>query len=421
MAFRFVHTADVHLDSPLRSLAMRDPEVAELIGSATREAFQGIIDLCIHEDVDALLIAGDLYDGNLRSMKTAVFFGAQMQRLNEQGINVFIVRGNHDAESVITRHLSLPNNVHVFTGRAETVTLDEFGVAIHGISYGRPQAPESLVPKFKSPVANLWNIGMLHTSLAGAEGHDTYSPCSVADLQNQGYDYWALGHVHKRQVHATTPRTVVMPGNPQGRHIGEAGPKSVTLVSLADDKELSVEERPSSVAQFERISVDATTLTDWADAVDAMEMRLREIRGTTTSPHLVTRIEFLGQTPIAALLRRDADVILAEARQAAAHLDGTFVESVTIDVHVPAADAIEATQNPLSELRTLISNELQDSPSLHDEVHEFVTEFQRQLPPELRDGLGKTDPEIQILIARLIAEGSEDVIARLEESPATES
>ena len=99
MAFRFVHTADVHLDSPLQSLALRDPEIAEMIGNATRQAFERTVGLCLEERVDALMIAGDLYDGDLRSMKTAVFFGSQMRRLTEAGIRVFIIRGNHERRS----------------------------------------------------------------------------------------------------------------------------------------------------------------------------------------------------------------------------------------------------------------------------------------------------------------------------------
>ena len=235
MAFRFLHTADIHLDSPLRSLAMRDPEIAETIGNATRQAFQRTIDLCLDEKLDALMIAGDLYDGDLKSMKTAIFFGTQMRRLADAGVRVFIVRGNHDAESRITKQLSLPSNVHVFSGRAEAVEIEDKGVAVHGVSFADPAAPESLLPKFKAPLPDLINIGLLHTSLAGAEGHDTYAPCSLKDLFDHGFDYWALGHIHKRQVAAEGRRLAVMPGIPQGRHIGEDGLKSVTLATVGEN------------------------------------------------------------------------------------------------------------------------------------------------------------------------------------------
>ncbi|PZP14413.1 MAG: DNA repair exonuclease, partial [Sphingomonas hengshuiensis] len=136
MAYRFVHTADIHLDSPLRSLALRDPELAELIGNATRRAFVRIVDLCLDEQVDALLIAGDLYDGDQTSMKTARFLAEQLRRLHEAGIRVFIIRGNHDALARITKELVLPESVKLFSGRAEAVEVDRARggrpIVIHG-------------------------------------------------------------------------------------------------------------------------------------------------------------------------------------------------------------------------------------------------------------------------------------------------
>ena len=125
MSFRFVHTADIHLDSPLRSLALRNPVLADLIGNATRQAFENTVDLCLEENVDALLLAGDLYDGEQTSMKTARFLAAQLEKLHNAGIRSFVIRGNHDAISKITQELVLPNSVKVFGGRAEAITIDQ--------------------------------------------------------------------------------------------------------------------------------------------------------------------------------------------------------------------------------------------------------------------------------------------------------
>ena len=227
MAYRFVHAADVHLDSPLRSLALRSAEIGELIGNATRRAFVNIIDLCLSEQVDALFLAGDLYDGDQTSMKTARFLSEQIRRLDDARIRVFIIRGNHDALSKITKELTLPEAVKVFGGRAEAVSLEladrGIPIVVHGLSFAQTHAPESLLGKYKARVDGAVNIGLLHTSLAGAPGHDRYSPCSVSDLQATGFDYWALGHVHKRSI--TTGRcTIVMPGIPQGRDINKSGP-----------------------------------------------------------------------------------------------------------------------------------------------------------------------------------------------------
>ena len=220
MPFRFVHTADLHLDSPLRSLALRNADLAEIVRGASRRAFLKIVDLCIVEKVDALLIAGDLYDGSQTSMNTALFLAGELRRLDAAGIRTFVIRGNHDAQSQVTRELTLPPSVHVFSGRSKVVLAKTLAngraVHIHGVSFADPHAPESLLPSFHPPVADAINVGMLHTSLSGAGAHDPYAPCSVADLQRHGFDYWALGHVHQRQVHSEKP-CIVMPGMPQGR------------------------------------------------------------------------------------------------------------------------------------------------------------------------------------------------------------
>ena len=306
MAFRFVHTADIHLDSPLRSLSLRNPELADLIGNATRQAFVRIIDLCLEEQVNALIIAGDLYDGDQTSMKTARFLATQMQRLHEAGIQVFKIRGNHDALSRITQELVLPPSVKVFSGRAESIQLKTQSqtIAIHGLSFAKPQAPESLLPKYKTPVAGAVNIGIMHTSLAGAPGHDLYAPCSISDLHASGFHYWALGHIHQRTHHAGE-RTVIMPGMPQGRDINEAGEKSVSLVTVQDDGRIEVEERLTSIAQFARLDVDVSALTQWGDLAERISQTLEQERSRTASAHLVARLRLTGETPLAWTMRAE--------------------------------------------------------------------------------------------------------------------
>ena len=416
MPFRFVHTADIHLDSPLRSLALRDPEIAEMIGNATRQAFERTVDLCLEERVDALMIAGDLYDGDLRSMKTAVFFGSQMHRLTETGVRVFVVRGNHDAESVITKHLSLPNGVDVFSGRGEARALEDHDVVVHGISFARPQAPESLLPKFKGPVSGCVNIGLLHTSLSGAEGHDTYAPCSVRDLVDHGFNYWCLGHVHKRRVHARSPCTVVMPGIPQGRDINKAGPKSVTLATVGDDGEITIEERITSIAQFERVSVDATGLSDWTDVLRTVEVALGDARAAAVSDHLIARIEIAGTTPLVTRLHRDDDLLLEEARQAAASLPRTAIEKVSVDASPLAVPGDSPDYDPVDELRGLVEGEVLASEAFRTEVRNIVGDLQRQLPPELRDFLSDGGDANAEIVARIVREGGEHVLARLDDT-----
>ena len=372
LAYRFVHAADIHLDLPLRSLALRDPDLAELIGNATRLAFVSIVDLCLAEKVDALLLAGDLYDGDQTSMKTARFLSEQIRRLDEAGIRVFIIRGNHDALSRITKELIFPDSVKVFGGRAEVVIVDApsggFPVAIHGLSFAQPHAPENLIGKYKPAVDGAVNVGILHTSLAGAPGHDLYAPCSPADLQATGFRYWALGHVHKRSV-IEGSCTIVMPGMPQGRDIGEAGPKSVTLVTIADDQSLRLEERITSIAQFGRIDVDATGIADWRTLVAALAKTMEQARSEAVSEHLVARLFVKGATPLAWRIRRDIDLLKTEADERASIIGRCWVEKLEVDCQAPDAVA-GATADPINELRRLIDEEVIRSDAYQSEAAE---------------------------------------------------
>ncbi len=310
---------------------MREPALADLIGGATRRAFVSIVDLCLAEKVDALLIAGDLYDGDQTSMKTARFLADQLRRLHEAEIPTFIIRGNHDAESRITRELALPESVKVFSGRADAVTIGAgaLDVAIHGVSFAQKHAPESLLPKFREPASGAVNIGMLHTSLGGSPSHDRYAPCTSADLHGTGFAYWALGHVHQRSVDQGRA-TIVMPGNPQGRDINEAGPRSASLVTIDDSRGIAVEERLTSVAEFRRVGVDLSGADDWRTALKRIEMALEAERMDVGSEHLVARLTLGGATPLAWRLRSDADKLEEEARRIGADLGRTWLDKIEL-------------------------------------------------------------------------------------------
>ena len=417
MAYRFVHAADVHLDSPLRSLALRDEALAELIGTATRRAFIRIVDLCLDEKVDALLLSGDLYDSDQKSMKTARLVAEQVGRLHAAGIRVFVIRGNHDAMSKIIQELTLPDSVKLFSGRAEAIMLDRteggLTIAVHGVSFAEPQAPESLLPKFRPPVEDAINIGLLHTSLGGAPGHDVYAPCSEGDLHAAGFDYWALGHVHKRAV-ATGGSTVVMPGMPQGRDINESGPKSVTLVTVADDRSIHIEERVTSIAQFERLTVDLDGVEDWRGAVDRIERGLAEARGETVSEHLVVRLRLEGATPLAWRLRRDIELLAEDVGHRASAVGRTWIDKLLLACSTPGSSTdVPASADPVAELARLIGSEIMPSDLFRAEASTIADDLLRQLPPECRDLLGSDPDEQAALLAELTREGVEDVLAHL--------
>lgn len=377
-----------------------------------------IVDLCLEERVDALLLAGDLYDGDQTSMKTARFLAEQIRRLHQVGIRVFIIRGNHDALSRITKELIFPDSVKVFGGRAEAVAVDReaghFPVAIHGLSFAQPHAPESLIAKYKPVIAGSVNIGIMHTSLAGAPGHDPYAPCSLADLRAVGFQYWALGHVHKRSI-VEGACAIVMPGMPQGRDINESGAKSVTLVTIRDDRSIHIEERATSIAQFERVSVDATGLDDWRDLIAAVTRALEQTRHSVVSEHLVARLRVTGATPLSWRIRRDLDLLKAEADDRGSLIGACWIEKLEVATHSPGENA-ESPADPLVELRRFIQEEVLQSETFQTDILTIAEELRAQLPQECRDSLGSDETAFKTGLALLAREGAEDILAKLHAS-----
>lgn len=419
MPFRFVHTADLHLDSPLRSLALRNADLAEIVRGATRQALVRIVDLCLAEEVDALLIAGDLYDGSQTSMNTALFLAGELRRLDEAGIRVFIIRGNHDAQSQVTNELTLPPSTHVFKGRSKPVlakTLESGrDVYIHGMSFASPHAPESLLPSFHMPAVDTINIGMLHTSLAGAAGHDLYAPCSVAELQAHGFDYWALGHVHQHQVHASEP-FVVMPGMPQGRDINEAGAKGVMLVTVSDEGRLTIEERAIGLATFERMSLELTGISEWSDMLDAVRNAFLRARNANAADHVILRLTLTGATPLAWRLRRDGDLLQAEIDNVAAGIGGCWVEKIELECRNPDAGTGTVMADPVDELAALVSSDVLPAHGYRQDVRAAVEELLQQLPPELRQLLAPDEAAVERLAFDAGVSGAAEVLAHLHGS-----
>lgn len=268
---RFLHAADLHLDSPLRGLDRHDGAPVEPLRSATRRALVALVDLAIRREVQLLLIAGDLYDGDWEDFRTGLFFHQQMMRLAPQGIRVFIVRGNHDAESRITRQLPAMPHVHVFDSRrAGSVDLPEWGVAVHGRSFSKPAVTEDLLPGYPAPVSGRFNIGLLHTGLTGNPDHDPYAPTTPARLIATGYDYWALGHIHQHQIVQESGPRIVFPGNLQGRHARETGPKGCELVEVDHGRIVHREFVELDVLRWHRVELDLSGV----DTIDLLGERL---------------------------------------------------------------------------------------------------------------------------------------------------
>jgi DNA repair exonuclease SbcCD nuclease subunit len=285
-------------------------------------------------------------------------------------------------------------------------------VAIHGLSFAKPHAPESLLKKYKAPLDRHVNIGIMHTSLSGAVGHDPYAPCSPEDLHASQFDYWALGHIHKRSV-IKGKAHIVMPGNPQGRDINESGPKSVSLVTVGDDRAITVTERFTALAQFETARVDASTFSEWNDLVHAITEALESAREGVQADHLVTRLRIEGNTPLAWRIRSDHDLLLTEAKFRASSIGNCWVEKIDVACSLATTPRAKGNADPLAELRNLIGTEILGSESFKLQLAGIGDELRSQLPADCREVLGNSQAEYEALLWKLAREGAEDVLARI--------
>lgn len=297
--YKFLHTADVHLDSPLLNLDRYDGAPVETFRSATRRALDQVVQLAIDQEVKFVLIAGDLYDGDCSDFNTPLHFRRQMDKLAAHEIQVFLIQGNHDADSKITKafRLQLPDNVHHFrTDKPETRRIPELEVAIHGQGFAQRDVLEDLSQQYPAPVRGWLNIGLLHTSCGVYEGHQRYAPSTISGLDSKGYDYWALGHIHKREKLAGPRPWIVYPGNPQGRHIRESGARSCAVATVDGGQVTKVDWQATQVLRWETCVVDASELTDPDGVVAEAAGQLEQLLEEAGELPLAVRIEIGGRS-----------------------------------------------------------------------------------------------------------------------------
>jgi len=420
--FKFIHTADIHLDSPLRGLERYEGAPIEQIRGAARQALKNLVRLAIEEEVQFVLIAGDLYDGDWKDYNTALFLASEMSKLREAGVKVFIISGNHDAASQITRRLKMPENVTRFSvKRPETVRLDDLGIAIHAREFPQRAVMEDLSASYPFALSGYFNIGMLHTSVTGREGHETYAPCKVESLLAKNYDYWALGHVHKREILHENP-WIVFPGNIQGRHIGETGSKGCTLVTADNARIVNVEHRTVDVLEWIYLISDAAHCELPDEVVDKIRTQIEGELNKNNGPLLAVRISIQGACRAHMELMSDPQRWVNEIRAAVTDISGqsVWIEKVNIETKT-AVDLEEMmkSDSPLGELLRFIQD-MDSTGTLPPSFIEDFTHLKAKLPGEITQGENAINIECPEKIREVIEDVKQLLTIRLLSSRGSE-
>ncbi len=412
---KLIHAADIHLDSPMRGLARYDGAPVEHLRLATRTALANLVDLAIEEGADALLIAGDLFDGDWLDYGTGAHFAREMNRLRDAAIPVIAVAGNHDAASRITKALRMPDNFRMLsTKEPETAIYEDSGLAVHGQGFATPAVYDDLSGGYPTPLAGYVNVGLLHTSADGRPGHEPYAPCRPDRLAERGYEYWALGHVHHREILIADP-PVVFAGCLQGRHVREAGPKGATIVHLDEGGAVRLDERALDDVRWAVCEVDAAGADDENEVFERMSDQLRRLATECGDRLLAVRVKVSGATEAHATLVRNPDRLRHEAAVVAfdATCGRAWVERVVIRTSSPSAISADGDDAYAELVRGIRAGAGSDA--LLDDLAAELRPLAAKLPGALLADFDPTDPDT---IRDLLTEVERTLPARLLEEPA---
>lgn len=408
---RFIHAADIHLDSPLQRLESYEGAPVEEIRGATRRALENLVEVAIREEVDFVVIAGDLYDGDWRDHNTGLFFVRQAAKLIGHGIPLYVIRGNHDAASILTQSLPLPKNpdgssILLSSKRPETVRLESLGVSIHGLSFRNRAETENLALQYPEPDAGMFNLGMLHTSLTGGEGHEPYAPCTPQQLADKDYQYWALGHIHLRgERHVDGAAPVVFAGNVQGRHTRETGPKGCVVVDIDGDGKTTRSFVPLDVVRWEICPIDISQHEHADEIVDVFGDFVSERLRQCGDRSLVVRARVAGRSELHATLLGQHTHYENALRARALDVGGgrVWVEGLRIRSQLPAARDLDSDMDgPIASLLSVL-DELASEGDADEALSKAFAELSRKVPSEI----------FEANIAELVAESRPTLLARL--------
>ncbi len=428
MSRKILHAADVHLDSPLQKLGGYEGAPVDLVRGASRRALANMVQLALDEEVDLVVIAGDLYDGDWRDQNTGLYFVSQASKLVNAGIPLVVIRGNHDAANNMTSSLPLPSNPDGsdILMRSDSVDLREFpdlGIAVHGRSFQTRAVTENLAASYPSPIGGVCNIGLLHTSLTGAEGHDPYSPCTPVQLSDMGYDYWALGHIHARADHGLEGAApIVFSGNIQGRHIRETGAKGCMIIDVDERHRCRPSFRELDEVRWELCELDVSAFQHRDEIFDAYQQWLTQVLPQVGDRLLVSRVRLTGPSELHVDLRRDQANLRAsfQATASAFGNEQVWLEDVRVRCTEPsAASATIELDGPLESLASVIQN-LRSDQDAATTIREELDDLFKKLPALGEDGEPLMDFTNSEWVDETIEAAASEVLGRLRTEEVSE-
>jgi len=335
MAFAFLHAADLHLDCQFEGISKAPNDISNTLREATFAAWRSVVKSAIEHGVEFVLIAGDVFNSKDRSLRAQIRYRDGLNELANYGIETFVVHGNHDPAGSWNASIDWPDLVHTFTHeRIETIPVIRKGckiAAITGISYAQRDVRENLAAKFHAEDTETFNIGLLHCTCGASSEHEPYAPCSVSDLSDKGFDYWALGHVHTRSIISSRSPVIAYPGNTQGLNPNETGARGCLLVSVDDLKKVDLKFIDTDAVRWFQEAISIDEMTRDQDILDAIQSKIEEIRTKAHRPSVV-RISLTGRGVLHKSLVRQSFInhLLDEIRiKEARREDFVWVESIS--------------------------------------------------------------------------------------------
>ncbi|WP_167577469.1 DNA repair exonuclease [Ammoniphilus sp. YIM 78166] len=402
MDFTFVHAADLHLDTPFVGLSQLPPPLRERIHESTFQAYDELIQFCIDERVDFLVLSGDIFNSADRSLRAQLRFRDGLARLSSQGISSYVIHGNHDPLDGYRARLDWPEGVHIFEGdRVESVPFMKAGreqARIYGISYATSHVQENLAPLFRRETHDVFAIGILHTNVGSVSAHGNYAPCSIEDLNKAGMDYWALGHIHARNVLKQANPVIVYPGNTQGRSFKETGEKGCYLVRVENGLP-SLHFKPLDKVRWFDLRIDASGCHTEQQLISLLDEHMNDCMQHAGGGSVITRVTLVENEWLSSVLKKQSvmeDLLLRYREVSEPFLWTQSIGVVSPQLHIEDPFLLEMADwvNRLKQDSSLARELLQDAQAplvlehrlgskwltgINASEKEWVREFERML------------------------------------------